>query len=77
MRQVTFQLVERVKNEATRLAAAAGAEGNNSPIFQLVEDLEKGLRHLLAVAQWGVDAHPSICWQDLKEAQEILGIKYQ
>jgi cation transport regulator ChaC len=76
MKQATFELVERIKNEASRLAMAAGGEGNNTTIFQYLQHLEEGLRHLTVAAQWGADAHPFVS-ENLSEAERLLGIKYQ
>jgi hypothetical protein len=66
-------LVEALRAEATRLAAAAGGEGNNSPIFDQIRRVEEAFQFLLAVANWASDkvASPERLNHRLKE----LGLK--
>jgi len=75
-KQTTFKIVDEIRREAVRLVAAAGGEGNNTTIFQHLQHLESGLRHLTVAAQWGADAHSFVA-ENLSEAERLLGIKYQ
>jgi hypothetical protein len=66
-------LVEELRAEAIRLAAAAGGEGKDSPIFEKIEQVEKALRFLLAIANFASDkvVYPTRLNHRLKE----LGLK--
>jgi hypothetical protein len=66
-------LIEELRSEAVRLAAAAGGEANNSQIWELLNRTERALRFLLAVTGFaeGKVVYPQRLHQRLKE----LGLK--
>ncbi len=66
-------LIEELRAEASRLAAAAGGEGKDTKIFEQIERVEKALRFLLAIAGFASDkvAYPTRLNQRLRE----LGLK--
>lgn len=62
-------LIDDLRSEVLRLAAAAGGEAKDSKVFELMEQLEGALRFLLALASWAEDkvASPQVLQRRLKE----------
>jgi hypothetical protein len=68
MERTPIPLLEELRSEAIRLAAAAGGEGGNE-IFRLIDKLERALRFLLAVTSFaeGKVVYPHRLQQRLRE----------
>jgi len=69
--RVPIETLEELRSEVMRLVNAAGAEGNKTPAFQLLDVIDEGIRQLIVAAEAGADAHPYYR-ENLENARRLL-----